>query len=130
MRGRNGHGRGRRGRHLLHPTLLFLMHQGPAHGYDLIDRLGNFGIVELDPSLVYRVLRDMEADGLISSTWDEEKTQGPPRRVYQLTQDGDHVLKNYLTDLDTTRQRIDQLINAYERHMQSTDGKFHKKGGD
>lgn len=130
MRGQGRHRGGsgkRRGRNLLRPTLLFLMHQGPAHGYDLADRLSSFGIENIDPSLIYRALRDMEEEGLIQSTWDEEKTQGPPRRVYSLTAEGNESLNYYLEDLKTTKDRIDQLLQAYHLHMQEGKGNFHKK---
>ncbi len=130
MRGQGRRNRGlgrRRGRNLLRPTLLFLMHQGPAHGYDLLERLRSFGIVDIDPSLIYRALRDMEEEGYIQSTWDEEKTQGPPRRVYTLTSEGDNSLQYHLEDLRTTRNRIDQLLQAYTLHMREGSGQFHKK---
>ena len=130
MRGHGGRKRGlgrRRGRNLLRPTLLFLMHQGPAHGYDLVDRLRSFGIEDIDPSLIYRALRDMEEEGYIQSIWDEEKTQGPPRRVYTLTSEGDNNLQYHLEDLRTTRGRIDQLLQAYNLHMREGSGQFHIK---
>lgn len=117
----------RRGRNLLRPTLLFLMHQGPAHGYDLAERLRSFGVEDIDPSLIYRALRDMEEEGYIQSTWDEEKTQGPPRRVYTLTSEGDNNLQYHVEDLQTTRSRIDQLLQAYSLHMREGSGQFHKK---
>ena len=130
MRGQARRNRGlgrRRGRDLLRPTLLFLMHQGPAHGYDLLERLRSFGIVDIDPSLIYRALHDMEKEGYIQSIWDEEKTQGPPRRVYTLTSEGDNNLQYYLEELQTTRSRIDQLLQAYALHMREGSGQFHKK---
>ena len=120
MRGHGRRKRGlgrRRGRNLLRPTLLFLMHQGPTHGYDLVDRLRLFGIEDIDPSLIYRALRDMEEEGYIQSTWDEVKTQGPPRRVYTLTSEGDNSLQYHLENLRTTHGRIDQLLQAYNLHM-------------
>ena len=123
---KRGLGRRRR-RNLLRPTLLFLMHQGPAHGYDLVDRLRSFGVKDIDPSLIYRALRVMEEEGYIQSTWDEEKTQGPPRRVYTLTSEGDNSLQYHLEDLRTTRDRIDQLLQAYALHMREGSGQFHKK---
>ena len=130
MRGPGRHRRGvskRRVRNLLRPTLLFLMHQGPAHGYDLVERLRSFGVEDIDPSLIYRALRDMEAEGYIKSTWDEKKTQGPPRRVYTLTSEGDHSLQYHLEDLRNTRSRINQLLQAYTLHMREGSGQFHKK---
>ena len=129
MRGQGRYGGGfgrRRGRNLLRPTLLFLMHEGSAHGYDLVERLRAFGIEDIDPSLIYRALRDMEEEGSIQSTWDEEKTQGPPRRVYTLTAAGNESLQLHIDDIQITRNRIDQLVQAYSQHMQTGNGKFHK----
>jgi hypothetical protein len=72
MRGRGrgrGRGRYRRVARMLEPALLLLLHHGPAHGYTLMERLGEFGLEGLNPSVVYRVLRDMESRGWVSSTW-------------------------------------------------------------
>ena len=123
-------GRQRRGRQMLRPTLLLLVHQGDAHGYDLLDKLKDFGLEGIDPSLIYRALRDMETDGLIRSTWDSQETQGPPRRIYSLTEQGHLVLQQYLEELQVTRSRIDQLLDAYTSHMREGRGSFHnhKKG--
>lgn len=111
---------------MLRPTLLFLMHQGSSHGYDLMEQLEGFGVIDIDPSLVYRALRDMEAEGLITSAWNEEDTQGPPRRMYTLTSSGDRILREHLEDLKNTRSRIDKLVRAYQQHMDRGQGDFHK----
>jgi DNA-binding PadR family transcriptional regulator len=110
---------------LIRPSLLLLMHEGPAHGYDLLDRLREFGVSEIDPSIIYRILREMEDDGLITSVWEEKETQGPPRRVYSLTQSGNEALHSYLVDLKLTRERIDHLVQQYEQHISKKDGDFH-----
>ena len=46
----------------------------------------------LDPSIVYRALREMEEQDLVASNWDDRETQGPPRRVYHLTASGNEAL--------------------------------------
>ena len=53
----------RRAVRFLDPTLLLLLHYGPAHGYTLLERLGEFGLGGFDPSVVYRALRDMDLFG-------------------------------------------------------------------
>lgn len=126
MRGRGrGRGRFRRVARMLEPALLLLLHRGPAHGYTLLEQLGEFGLENLNPSVVYRVLRDMEAQGWVTSTWDEEKTQGPPRRVYRLTALGDEVLAWCVQELRETRRMVDHLLNAYSRHMETGEGEHH-----
>ncbi len=128
MRGRGrgrGRGRYRRVARMLEPALLLLLHHGPAHGYTLMERLGEFGLEGLNPSVVYRVLRDMESRGWASSTWDEETTQGPPRRVYNLTALGDEVLGWSVQDLQAARAMIDHLLGVYSQHMEEGEGEYH-----
>jgi PadR family transcriptional regulator PadR len=123
-RGR-GRGRYRRVARMLEPSLLLLLHHGPAHGYTLLERLGEFGLEGLNPSVVYRILRDMEARGWVTSTWDEEMTHGPPRRVYRLTALGDEVLGLSVQDLRDTRAIIDHLLGVYSQHMEEGEGEHH-----
>jgi PadR family transcriptional regulator PadR len=116
-----GKGRGRGGRRhkvmsFLQPCLLLLLHRGDAHGYSLLDHLAEFGFRpgQQDPSLVYRALREMEADNLVTSEWDPESL-GPQRRVYHITPLGEQYLRARIDDLRRTRQEIDYLIEAHEQ---------------
>jgi poly-beta-hydroxybutyrate-responsive repressor len=110
---------------MLQPTLLLLLHHGPAHGYTLIERLDQFGLDDVNSSAVYRALRDMEERGWVTSKWEEEETQGPPRRVYRLTSLGDEVLSWWTRDLEETRGLIDRMLGVYGRHMEEGEGDYH-----
>ena len=100
----------------LQPCLLVMLHQGEAHGYSLLNGLGKFGfnLDRLDPSLVYRALREMEAADLVASEWADESL-GPQRRVYCITDEGEQALTQWVADLHRTRQDIDHLLAAYEK---------------
>jgi PadR family transcriptional regulator PadR len=124
-RGRGGRGRGRRAVRMLEPVLLLLLHRSPAHGYTFLEQLEEFGLGHLNPSAVYRALRDMEAKGWVTSTWDEEQSQGPPRRVYRITAVGDEVLALWVQDLQESRKRVDYLLEVYHRHMEEGEGEHH-----
>jgi PadR family transcriptional regulator PadR len=106
----------------LEPALLLLLWDNPAHGYPLLEQLREFGLSEIDPSVVYRALRDMEDKGWLTSAWDEEQTQGPPRRVYHLTAQGQEVLGWWVQDLQETRRIIDDFLNRYNKHLQGGSG--------
>jgi DNA-binding PadR family transcriptional regulator len=110
---------------MLEPALLLLLHYGPAHGYTLLEQLEQFGLGDLNPSRVYRALRDMEEKEWVTSTWDEEQSQGPPRRVYRITALGDEVLALWTQDLAESQRRIGYLLNVYERHMEESEGEYH-----
>lgn len=114
----------------MRPTLLLLMLQGPAHGYDLTERMGKFGVKDIDPSLIYRALRGMEEDGLVTSAWDEQETQGPPRRVYTLSVEGREALAYYMDELRMTSNQINQLIEIYQQYQPDSTGHPPGKKGD
>lgn len=114
-----GRGCGRRQRRVIsfiQPCLLVMLHRGDAHGYSLLNGLGEFGfdLSELDPSLVYRALREMEGAGLVTSEWADESL-GPQRRVYHITPQGEAYLAEWAADLRRTQRQIDQLLAAYEQ---------------
>jgi PadR family transcriptional regulator PadR len=115
----------RRAVRFLEPTLLLLLHLGSAHGYTLLNELGAFGLEEIDPSVLYRALREMDERGWVLSSWEEEQTQGPPRRVYRLTALGNEVLGWWTSDLRETAQMIHHLLDSYTRHMQEGEGDYH-----
>jgi poly-beta-hydroxybutyrate-responsive repressor len=100
----------------LEPCLLLLLRGDATHGYNLLDALRQFGFDRgaADASVVYRVLREMEDGGWVSSQWDTTGS-GPPRRVYSVTPDGEEYLAAWITDLRCTRDEIDQFIETYMR---------------
>jgi DNA-binding PadR family transcriptional regulator len=92
----------------------------------LVDQLSEFGLQEPHPRVVYRMLQDMEENGWVTSTWDAEHTQGPPRRVYYLADLGDEILSTCVRHLQQTREQIDDLLDAYGRHMAKGRGEHHQ----
>lgn len=117
----HGRGRGRRQRVMsfLQPCLLLMLTRGEAHGYSLLDELDEFGFNpnRVDPSLIYRALREMEEGGWVASYWDDD-SQGPRRRVYQVLPEGETFLAEWIKDLRRTRDEIDCLLAAYEKEME------------
>ena len=120
-RGR-GKGRGRRRRMMgfLQPCLLLMLQRGDAHGYNLLNGLDEFGLnpEALDPSVVYRALREMEAAGWVTS-YEGQESLGPQRRVYRLTEQGREHLDVWVQDLRRAKREIDLLLEAYERDVKA-----------
>jgi len=98
----------------LDPALLLLLEQSPAHGYTLLSRMAEFGLEFLAPTVIYRALREMEDRGWITSTWDEEETQGPPRRVYALAPAGHAVLACCIAQLQGTQQMLEYVLALHD----------------
>lgn len=122
--GRKGWRGARRTMRMLEPALMLLMHCSPAHGYSLLEDLQKFGLGNIDPSLLYRALHQMEQRGWINSDWDKEQSQGPPRRVYHLTAEGDAVLSTIIQDLQVQQENVQKLMDSYQKHMQDCTSDF------
>ena len=93
------------------PALLGLLKQGPQHGYRLMAELD--GVLPRvgalpDVSSVYRTLADLEVDGAVVSRW--EAGEGGGRRVYELTPQGEEMLRACLPQLEEERARLGHLI--------------------
>ncbi len=108
-----GRGCDQRMRKFLDPTLLLLLAESPAHGYTLLGRMDNFNLDFLNPAVIYRALRQMEDKGWVTSSWDTEHTEGPPRRVYAITALGKEVLACCARQLETTHDVIHHFLNRY-----------------
>jgi poly-beta-hydroxybutyrate-responsive repressor len=107
------HVRGRVER-FLEPALLLLLAEQPAHGYELVDRAAVLVPGER-PELggLYRVLRALEEDGLVSSQWDAAEP-GPAKRRYQLTPAGHELLRAWAKALAQTQVVVDAFLRRYE----------------
>jgi PadR family transcriptional regulator PadR len=104
----------------LQPCLLLMLHRGDAHGYNMLNGLDEFGLDPdaHDPSMIYRALRDMEERGWIVS-YEGEESLGPQRRVYRLTEEGEHHLAIWIEDLRRGKREIELLLAAYEKHVKA-----------
>jgi poly-beta-hydroxybutyrate-responsive repressor len=99
----------------LEPCLLLLLRGDASHGYNLVEELQKFGFVQgfMDISVVYRVLREMEQAGWVTSEW-ATASSGPARRVYHVTPDGEEYLRWWIADLRQTRDEIDRFVAMYD----------------
>jgi DNA-binding PadR family transcriptional regulator len=98
---------------LLEPALLLLVRQKARHGYTLLNELDQQKMGSIHPSMVYRMLRDLEGFGWIRSTWDMDETQGPPRRNYEITTLGIQALENWQKQLEQHKNLIEQLLSRF-----------------
>ena len=116
-RGRNTERGGKKRRMLgfLQPCLLLQLTNDDRHGYDLLQGLDEFmeDGRDYDPSIIYRLLKEMESKGLVRS-YEGEESRGPRRKMYHLTTEGRDQLTHWVEDLKRSRNEIDLLLAAYE----------------
>ena len=99
-------------RPLLTCCLLLLLAENAGHGYEVTERLKQWGFDLAGPGPVYRELRLLEESGYVRSTWSAPQS-GPVPRVYELTDVGRDALEQASSDLDGLRGLIDEFQARY-----------------
>jgi PadR family transcriptional regulator, regulatory protein PadR len=100
---------------IIEPMLMLLLSREPLHGYLLVERLAEqFGVDGLAPQTVYRALQEMEARGWVTGDWDLDGVQGPPRRVYRLSEEGLTALHAWSREVEGLRNMLDEFLRLYQ----------------
>jgi len=106
---------GKRERYI-QPSVLMGLYLGSSYGYELIQNIQRFGFLEgqAPPGMIYRHLRQLEEDGLVSSQWITQGS-GPARRVYRLTPEGREMLDVWVGYMERQAQNLNHFIEQYRQ---------------
>ena len=94
------------------PILLLMLRQWSSYGYELMEKMSTFGLVAMNPGTFYRTLRQMEKDGMVSSSWDTSEG-GPARRMYSITDAGEAYLNYWAESLNQYQRMMDTFFRLY-----------------
>ncbi len=96
-------------------AVLLLLTEGPSHGYQLLSRLRPMlpkDATPPDTSGLYRMLRGLEGDGSVRSSW-ANSGRGPSRRVYELTDSGRDSLDQWAASIAGEIQAMSGLLASF-----------------
>lgn len=98
---------------LTQPSILTVLAASdtPVHGYKIIQEMAAgpmYGGNAPDPTGIYRILKQMENNGLVVSEWDTSES-GPAKRCYNLTDDGRACLRRWIDSLACYSASIQDL---------------------
>ena len=94
------------------PVILLMLRGWNSYGYELMEKMSTFGLNAMNPGTFYRTLRQMEKDGIVSSSWDTSET-GPARRVYSITDAGEAYLKLWTESLNQYQKMMSTFFDLY-----------------
>jgi PadR family transcriptional regulator PadR len=105
--------RGKQERYI-QPSILLALFDRPSYGYELIQTVQTYGFVkgQAPPGMMYRHLRQLEDDGLVSSQWNTEGS-GPARRMYHLTGDGEEMLAAWIDFMERKAENLKNFVTQY-----------------
>ncbi len=103
-------------RPFFYPAILLLLSEEPEHGYSLLQKLVEMGLMdeEASPTPIYRVLTRLEDEGLAVHEHIAEG-QGPARKVYRLTEEGNKALASWSARLEQMKKLIGWFDKGYAK---------------
>jgi DNA-binding PadR family transcriptional regulator len=102
---------------LVQPAMLAILAKGPLHGYELAKKVGDiphFIDEAPDVSGVYRMLKTLEARGMVTSGWDISKGERP-KRLFTITNEGRQCLAHWNDTLRNYHKSIGSLLKTTQK---------------
>ena len=107
---------------MLEYSVLLLLRRQPAYATDIITQLKNAELIVVEGTL-YPLLSRLKRDGMLCYQW-QESTQGPPRKYYALTPEGEKALD----ELDTAWAALEKTVEILKNPL--TETPQHPTGSD
>ena len=92
---------------VLELCVLVLLDKQDCYGYELVQKISKQ--ITISEGTVYPLLRRLTKEGYFT-TYLKESLEGPPRKYYQLTNDGRSFLQTLLNDWREFSNGVNQLI--------------------
>jgi DNA-binding PadR family transcriptional regulator len=81
----------------------------PMYGYNLVEVLADNGL-RVDANTLYPLLRRLESQGLLTSSWDTDSTK--PRKYYERTKDGTAIYKELKKQWNEISTGMEKLLSG------------------
>jgi PadR family transcriptional regulator PadR len=95
---------------VLEYCILLVIDGKPLYASDIIEELKNAKMIVVEGTL-YPLLTRLKNDGLLAYKW-EESTQGPPRKYYELTDEG----RFFLTEMGASWDELVDAVRTIKEH--------------
>ena len=102
---------------LLRPAIMAVLADRPTHGYEIARRLADLGMFAQhrpDHAGIYRMLRSMQDEGLVTCAW-ELAESGPARRRFALTSPGRACLAKWADTLQEYGRAVAELLGVLRK---------------
>ena len=94
---------------ILDGCLLAIIKTKECYGYEMAERLSEYGFDAISEGTIYPLLLRMQREGLVTSVL-RESTAGPKRKYYSLTSKGQQELNDFLTRWNQLEKSVNAVI--------------------
>jgi PadR family transcriptional regulator PadR len=95
---------------VLEYCILLVIDGKPLYASDIIEELKSSKMIVVEGTL-YPLLTRLKNDGLLAYKW-EESTQGPPRKYYEVTDDG----RTFLNEMGESWDELVEAVRMIKEH--------------
>lgn len=85
--------------------ILLMLNRKPCYGYEILQELSKYPMIASTESTVYPLLRRLQKENFLKSSWQDSAEGLPPRKYYSLTPEG----QAYLSAMN---EEWDNLLSA------------------
>lgn len=96
---------------ILDGCLLAIIKNKEVYGYELAEKLENYGFESFSEGTIYPLLLRMQKEKLVTSTL-RKSTAGPRRKYYKLTPKGEKELELFIERWNTLQNNINNVLNS------------------
>ncbi len=89
--------------------VLALLQSGDRYGFEITRELAAADGLVTSEGTVYPILTRLRNLGLVDTYW-QESSEGPPRRYYRITSEGELALKPFVEQWERFRDAVDAIL--------------------
>jgi PadR family transcriptional regulator, regulatory protein PadR len=94
--------------------VLALLAEQERYGFELVRTLGAIDGLVTSEGTIYPLLSRLKKTGHVTTTW-RDSEEGPPRKYYAITEQGEDVLAAFRLEWRRFRNAVDELVEAGDR---------------
>jgi len=98
---------------VLELVVLLTISKDDKYGYELVNDVS--GIIDVNEGTIYPLLKRLTNDRYLE-TYLQESTEGPPRKYYHLTKNGQIYMQNLLAEWITFVKDVNTFIEKEKFH--------------
>ncbi len=92
---------------VLELCVLVLLDRKDCYGYEMVDEISKN--ISISEGTIYPLLRRLKKEGLVSS-YLKESQDGPPRKYYQITEQGKEKKENLVVEWNEFSAAVNDLL--------------------
>ncbi|MDQ0271684.1 PadR family transcriptional regulator [Cytobacillus purgationiresistens] len=91
--------------------ILAIIHEKEVYGYELAERLEQYGFDSFSEGTIYPLLMRMQKEELVTSTL-KKSIAGPKRKYYSLTVKGEQELQQFIVRWESLQKSVNSVLQT------------------